>query len=650
MGFLSPTFLFAALLVAVPLVLHLLHRQRLKEVVFPALQYLKRTERDHSRRIKLRQLILMLLRVAAILLLTLAGARPFLTGAGGAHPPTALAIVLDNSLSSGVILGDERALDRMKRAALESLGRTTDQDRVWVLRAGEPWDVTPPGGPEEARARVVATEVSDGGGDVLSTVGRALAIVASADLPVREVHVISDLQATGFPDSVRLEAGLGTPVLVWSPPWDEPQNGTVSDLQIGGGLPPVSGQRTEVAATLAGPEGSTDTISVRLWLDESVRGATAAPPGSSVLFPIPLAEGTRLAGYVERDPDALRGDDRRYFSVPVQAAPRVGLAGPAPPFLDEALSVLEESGRAMRAAGVADVTISFSGEGLSTSSAGGAWIVFPPPDADLLPALNSRLAGAGIPWRYERTPDEGERAVAESDLPHVSDEIRVRRRYGLVGTAGSSNAGSIAGGIVPNGVEASLEGGEPWVVSVATARARYLLHGSALDPSWSNLPVSSSMVPVLEWMVTHWASAITSSVSLHVGDVWTVPDSVTAVADPDGALVPLAEDRQFRAQRAGLYRLLTDADPFATVAVNAPPAESDLARVDVEAIEARSDAEATLVSAGNWGDEVFRTRTGPEIWRPLLIALVLVLVVESWIAASGQTEEEPLPGPAPRPA
>ena len=154
MGFLSPAFLFAALAISVPLILHLLHRQRLKEVVFPALQYLKRTERDHSKRIKLRQLILMLLRVAAILLLTLAGARPFLRGGGSAHPPTALAVVLDNSLSSGVILGDERALDRLKRAALESLDRATAQDRVWVGRAGPPWSVATPGDPEYGRSRV----------------------------------------------------------------------------------------------------------------------------------------------------------------------------------------------------------------------------------------------------------------------------------------------------------------------------------------------------------------------------------------------------------------------------------------------------------------------------------------------------------------
>jgi len=578
-----------------------------------------------------------------------------------------LAVVLDNSLSSGVVLDDERALDRLKRAALESVARATDQDRIWIVRVGEPWGVAAPGGPEDARARVAATELSEGQGDVLSAIDRSLALVAASDLPAREVHVISDLQATGFPDSVLIDQGPGTPVLIWTPSWDQPPNGTVSELQIGAGLPPLAGQRTEVVATLAGPPDSQDTISVRLWLDESVRGATAAPPGSSVLFPIPAVGGDRLAGYVERDPDALRSDDRRYFSVPVQAAPRIRLSAGAPAFLDEAITVLEESGRGTRAPGPADVVVSIGGDGLGAGAQGASWIVFPPTDPNLLPALNSRLAAAGIPWRYERVLDEGERAIEESALPHVREEVRVYRRYGLTTTDASRGAsqgtspgaspgtspGQPTGGAAANGrasVDASLEGGDPWVVSGRTDQGRYLLNGSPVDPAWSNLPVSSAMVPVLEWMVTTWAGTAAAGIDLRVGDVWMAPDTVTAVADPDGTLVPMAEDRRFRVERAGLYRLMANAEPFATIAVNAPPEESDLRRVDADALEARSDLNAEVVSSGGWSGEVFRSRQGPEIWRPLLFALIVVLIVESMIAASGVTEEQPLPGPTPRPA
>ena len=99
MGFLSPIFLLAGLAVAVPLILHLFHRRDAKRMVFPALQYLLRTEKEHARTIRFRQLLLLLLRIAAVLLLVGAGARPFLHGGGGVHDPTATVLIVDNSMS-----------------------------------------------------------------------------------------------------------------------------------------------------------------------------------------------------------------------------------------------------------------------------------------------------------------------------------------------------------------------------------------------------------------------------------------------------------------------------------------------------------------------------------------------------------------------
>ncbi|MBW3536099.1 MAG: VWA domain-containing protein, partial [Gemmatimonadetes bacterium] len=193
MGFLSPLVLLAALAVAVPLFLHLVQRHESRRVAFPALRYLLRTERDHARRIRFRQLLLLLLRVAVMLLLVLAGARLFLRGAGGAHEPTALAIVLDNSLSASRVQGEERVLDRLKALAERTLDLAGPDDRVWVVRAGEPWDVVTPGDAVAARRRVRETEVSAAASDLPAAVARAAALVRDAGLTASEVQVLSDL-------------------------------------------------------------------------------------------------------------------------------------------------------------------------------------------------------------------------------------------------------------------------------------------------------------------------------------------------------------------------------------------------------------------------------------------------------------------------
>lgn len=87
MGALNPLFLVAGVAVAVPIFLHLFHRQVVTRLSFPALRYLERTEKEHARRIRTRQLLLLLVRVAAVLLLVGAGARLFLRDVAPPTPP-----------------------------------------------------------------------------------------------------------------------------------------------------------------------------------------------------------------------------------------------------------------------------------------------------------------------------------------------------------------------------------------------------------------------------------------------------------------------------------------------------------------------------------------------------------------------------------
>ena len=133
MGALNPFFLAAAVAVGVPIFLHLFQRHETRRFSFPALRYLERTEKEHARRIKLRQLLLLMTRVAILLLLVGAGARLVFGGRGASHPPTAVVIVLDNSMSSGLVIGETRVLDQLKALAQAALDEATDEDVFWVI-------------------------------------------------------------------------------------------------------------------------------------------------------------------------------------------------------------------------------------------------------------------------------------------------------------------------------------------------------------------------------------------------------------------------------------------------------------------------------------------------------------------------------------
>src|SRR5210317_2187729 len=76
MTFLNPLLLIGALGVALPILAHLLNRFQVQHTDWAAMQFLNRSVRVRSRQIKLRDLLLLILRCLALLLLVLALSRP----------------------------------------------------------------------------------------------------------------------------------------------------------------------------------------------------------------------------------------------------------------------------------------------------------------------------------------------------------------------------------------------------------------------------------------------------------------------------------------------------------------------------------------------------------------------------------------------
>jgi Aerotolerance regulator N-terminal len=105
MGFLTPLFLAGLVGLAVPVIIHLIQRERKTVVEFPSLMFLRRIPYQSVRRRNIRNWPLLLLRLAALALIVAAFARPFLrrdtlsaAAAGGARE---LVFLMDRSYSLG---------------------------------------------------------------------------------------------------------------------------------------------------------------------------------------------------------------------------------------------------------------------------------------------------------------------------------------------------------------------------------------------------------------------------------------------------------------------------------------------------------------------------------------------------------------------
>lgn len=205
MNFLSPLFLFAGLTVIAPILIHLVRREETRKVPFSSLMFITRMPKKSWRKQKLRHLLLLFLRIAALLLLVLAFARPFFTWKISPPiqtlQPRSLIVLLDNSFSM-------RFADRFEKAktqALQLVGGLAGQDSVQVVVFSDTSQVlnSPQTEPGTIQTLIRGLQPSYRSTNYAQAFKLANQLLASAPGEIREIHWISDFQQTGWNDAQR---------------------------------------------------------------------------------------------------------------------------------------------------------------------------------------------------------------------------------------------------------------------------------------------------------------------------------------------------------------------------------------------------------------------------------------------------------------
>jgi hypothetical protein len=588
-SFLAPPFLFLAGAIAVPLLIHLMRRRLGVKLDFPAARYLARAEKEHSRTLKIRNLLLMMLRVLALLAIVIAAARPVARWLGSGHAPTAIAVVIDNSLSSSVVVNGRPLLDQFKTMARDVLSNATSADRVWLVTI----DGRVRGGTASAlRDEISRLEPTAGAGDAAAALTRAAGVVRSAGLDARQIALLTDGQRTEWqhPPSI-----ADAQILLYTPTVAPPVNRAV---MLAEARPVRWTPRGSVATRFL----SRDSTTYRITLNgRTFARGTAAPSEEVVVRAAPPERGW-LAGTVELEPDELAGDNIRHFAVWIGPAPGVAVAPAAGPFVKSAIDVLRAGERVVDGRDINVVTA----DELSTLPA----LITAPTDPVRLGAANRALERAGIPWRFG-TRRTGDATVRGTGL----DGVTVANRYDLVAQAGAP-AETLA-----------VVGRDAWMV----AGPRYVLIGSPLSPDATNLPVRATFIPWLGGVLTERLVGEPGQVIAAVpGASLPRPRWADAMETVDGQRTAIGETLEVPA-RAGTYFLIRGGRRVGAVVVNAPADESVLDRFTADEIRARLRADRTLVApdATSWATLAFRAAARRSLIEPALLIALILLVIEA---------------------
>lgn len=686
MNFLAPAFLAGLAAIAVPVIIHLINRERKVVVEFPSLMFLQRIPYRSVRRQKLRHILLLMLRCLAIALLVAAFARPFFSRRVAAIATTGareVVILLDRSASMGYADRWTKARDQAKKTVN---GLSAGDHATLVLFASDAAVASEPmATPDRVTAAINAAKLSSEGTKYAPALKVASQIIGASTLPRREVVVISDFQKTGWTTHNEIAFPKGT---------------TVTPLDVGGPSPDVAvsqvsldrdstGERDRitVAARLVNTSGTPRAVTATLAVggrDAQTQKVTVPASGTQqVAFPAVVVPNSATKALVRVNADSLATDNQFDFTIAPDASVAVLLVEPRAAtrrenqslFMSRALSIGDRpsfrvnettidaltprdlDGRALIVLDEVSPPAGAVGARLRAVLDGGTGILVIPGTVgtDAWPADWRSLLPAKVGQVVDRTSDAGG-TLSSIDYAHPVFELFNAPRSGDFSTAHFYRYRALT----PQpgaSISARFDDGSPALIEKPVGSGKLVLWASTLDSYWTNLPLQPVFLPFMHQLGKHVGRYADPRTSFTAGEVLdlsrhgelTAPflkgraaDSVTELVleAPSGAkerVTATGANHLAALHEQGFYELRGQDTPVGSgrpLAVNLDPSETDLAHIDPQDIVAAvtsGDAQRQVGSDFNAATPQDQERR-QKLWWYLLLAALLLMAVETTIS------------------
>lgn len=686
MSLLAPLFLLGALAVALPIVFHLIRRTSKEKVPFSSLMFLQPTPPRMTRRNRLENIFLLLLRCLVLCLLALGFARPFFQKPVTADPQSEagrkIILLVDTSASmrrEGLWAAAlSKAEDVLRRAAADQVAVFTFDRRVLPLVSFEQWAAT---GTAERASLATARLAEIKPGWASTHVGNALISAAEAfadadrqgqNTGPRRIVLVSDLQEGGRLDGLQgYDWPRGIEVIIESIKAKRPTNAGlqwVMDADEASRPDVETGPRIRVSNS-----GDAKREQFQLVWDGVAGGSTVdvyVPPGQSRIVHAP-----KLPAGINGERLVLTGDDDEFDNAVYLAQPKaeqvtilfIGNDAEKDPaqslyYLKRAFQetrrqvvrvVVHSPSAALSPTDLAEKRLIIIGDPLPEASlktaqqflTGGGTVLFAMKDAAAAQTLK-KLAetddvaaseAAATTYSMFGQIDFEHPLFAPFADPRYSDFTKIhfwRHRH--------LEADKLPG----VRVVARFDNSDPAFLEIPKGSGRLLVFTSSWQPADSQLALSSKFVPLL-YSILEQAGGIKAQLSqYHVGDDVSL-SSVTPAANgqsltirkPDGLQVQLGagESRFSDADLPGIYTIASIQPPMRFV-VNLDAAESKTALLPVEELARLNiplkprEIELTKQIEQKRRLHNAELENQQKLWRWLIVAALVVLLMETWLA------------------
>ena len=686
MAFLAPLFFIALATFAIPVLIHLTQRERKQIVEFPSLMFLQRIPYQSVRRRRIRDWPLLVMRLAAIALIVLAFARPFLkqptVALASSVGPREVVVLLDHSYS--MAYGDR--WDRARAAARRTVQALSQTDHATLILFGTGAELQVRATTDLSRvlAAIDAAKLSAEATRYAPGLKLAQRVLTESHMPNREVVMVSDFQRNGWvrDDTLRLPQGtIFNPISISDP---QPANVVVSSVLAQRSM--FSGQeRITVAAGIVN-RGPAPVANLRVDLDVDgrtleTRTITVQPtaPASVSFQPFTLARPfTR--GTVKIADDKLKQDNAFHFVVsPAQRLPVLILEPPRAPreaslYLQRALAIgtapafqvdLKQADNVLsadldrhRVVILNDTAALSSGDALKhfVAQGGGLLVelgehaVWGTDSNDILPGVPGNVIDRAGRGGSLAELDHSHHALELFKTPRSGDLSAARFfRYRAVAMKAEPAAAKNSGQPPSERVIARFDDGTVAMAERKIGSGNIVLWSSTLDNYWNDLALKTVYLPFIHQIVKHLATYEEPANWFTVGQVvdpaHLLQSAGFGLQTGTGALILAPSGRRIeqsgtptpvQLDELGFYEVRgrSTQQGSVTIASNVDTSESDLTMLDTQEMKASlaGGAGATNASA----EETVITPEDQErrqnFWWYLLMTGIALLGLETFIS------------------
>lgn len=693
MTFLNPAVLIGLIAATIPVIIHLLNLRKLKKIEFSTLAFLKELQKNKIRKIKIKQWLLLLLRVLIILFIVFAFARPALRGLSIAGTTSAAkttaVIIVDDTFSMSVLSQNGSYFNQAKDFAKKIIEQLKEGDEAALIFLSESYpkkNLTNDFG--SLISELNQKDISYGKPQLNIAIATAAQLVNMSNNFNREIYILSDLQKNIFPSGEvksDLSEILNEYVKLYSITFSEKSvfNLGVDELKINTQIFEKDRPITfSVSVTNYSDQNlQNGVLSLFLNNKRSAQKSFDVEAGKSVLVDIEAISDA--AGFIdvvaEIETDDIEDDNKRFSSLFIPDKISVLIISDensASRFLkfalqtigSEKISIDEKNSNQLGGLQLKNYDVVFLCSENSVQYAaklnqflieGGNLVIIPSinPDIskinDLLQKFNLPLA-AGFAGKLNDKSLSLQFEKLEFGHPVFLNLFKNDDKKNIESPSVNYFLKYLTQGKGSSII--SLTEGSSFLSEFKSGNGKILFFNTAFDPSWSNFPIKTIFAPLIVKTVFYLSQKENLQKNLLAGDPIKIdlnrvksvpvkivkPDSTTDFLNIDLTNQKFVE--YTNTNLAGFYKIFSDNQQIDNIAINFEPSESNPVysnEKDLEKYLEQINFKGNFIIVDknkNPFETINQARFGSELWRIFLMVAIILAITEMTLARNVKKE------------